>query len=86
MGWVMFAFGLATLAGPIGFFGLLATILWVLVAGIWMVRQGPPVPEHVTPLAGHHGYGLTQAGAGVVRFHGHSARSPRSTAYMHTCC
>jgi hypothetical protein len=54
MGWVMFAFGLATLAGPIGFFGLLATMLWVLVAGIWMVEQGPPVPERVTPLAEHH--------------------------------
>jgi hypothetical protein len=51
MGWVMFAFGLACLAGPIGFFGTLATILWVLVAGIWMVKQGPPTPERVTPLA-----------------------------------
>jgi hypothetical protein len=54
MGWVMFAFGLACLAGPIGFFGVLATMLWVLVAGIWMVKQGPPVPERVTPLAEHH--------------------------------
>ncbi len=53
MGWVMFAFGLATLAGPIGFFGLLATLLWVLVAGIWMVRQGPPVPERAAPRAEH---------------------------------
>jgi hypothetical protein len=54
MGWVMFVFGLACLAGPIGFFGLLATMLWVLVAGIWMVKQGPPVPEPATPLAEHH--------------------------------
>ena len=54
MGWVMFAFGLACLAGPIGFFGLLATMLWVLVAGIWMVKQGPPVPEGVTLLAKDH--------------------------------
>ncbi len=54
MGWVMFAFGLACLAGPIGFFGVLATMLWVLVAGIWMVKQGPPVPERVTPLAEEH--------------------------------
>ena len=54
MGWVMFASGLACLAGPIGFFGVLATMVWVLVAGIWMVRQGPPaVPERVTPLAEH---------------------------------
>ncbi len=48
MGWVMFVFGLACLAGPVGFFGLLATMLWVLVAGVWMVKQGPPVPDHVT--------------------------------------
>ncbi len=54
MGWVMFVFGLACLAGPIGFFGILATMLWVLVAGIWMVKQGPPVPERVTPLAADH--------------------------------
>ena len=54
MGWVMFAFGLATLAGPIGFFGLLATILWMLAAGIWMVKQGPPVPERATPRAEDH--------------------------------
>lgn len=52
-GWVMFAFGLATLAGPIGFFGLLATLLWVLVAGIWMVKQGPPVTESAAPRAEH---------------------------------
>ena len=41
-------------AGPIGFFGILATMLWVLVAGIWMVKQGPPVPERVTLLADQH--------------------------------
>jgi len=54
MGWVMFVFGLACLAGPIGFFGLLATMLWVLVAGIWMVKQGPPVPERAALLAEDH--------------------------------
>ena len=48
MGWVMFVFGLACLAGPVGFFGLLAVMLWVLVAGIWMVKQGPPLPEGAT--------------------------------------
>jgi hypothetical protein len=52
MGWVMFAFGLACLAGPAGFFALLAVALWALVAGLWMVKQGPPVPESMTPLAG----------------------------------
>jgi len=51
MGWVMFAFGLACLAGPVGFFAVLAVELWVLVAAVWMVKQGPPVPERVTPLA-----------------------------------
>jgi hypothetical protein len=50
MGWIMFVAGLACLAGPLGFFGVLATVLWVLVAGIWMVKQGPPVPDRVTPL------------------------------------
>jgi hypothetical protein len=45
MGWVMFVFGLGCLAGPIGFFGVLATVLWALVAGVWMVKQGPPVAE-----------------------------------------
>ena len=54
MGWVMFAFGLACLAGPAGFFGVLATLLWVLVAGIWMVKQGPPVPQYATPRAEDH--------------------------------
>ena len=54
MGWVMFVFGLACLAGPIGFFGILATLLWVLVAGVWMVKQGPPVPDRAAPLAEHH--------------------------------
>jgi hypothetical protein len=54
MGWVMFAFGLACLAGPIGFFGILATLLWVLVAGVWMVKQGPPVPDRATSLAEQH--------------------------------
>jgi hypothetical protein len=54
MGWVAFAFGLGCLAGPIGFFALLATMVWILVAGIWMVKQGPPAPERVTQLAEDH--------------------------------
>ena len=54
MGWVMFAFGLVCLAGPIGFFGILATLLWVLVAGIWMVKQGPAVPDRAVRLAEDH--------------------------------
>ena len=54
MGWVMFVFGLACLAGPAGFFGLLAVMLWVLVAGIWMVKQGPAIPERGPLLAEDH--------------------------------
>jgi hypothetical protein len=54
MGWVMFAFGLFCLAGPVGFFGLLAVALWMLVASVWMVRQGPPVPDPVTRPAAEH--------------------------------
>jgi hypothetical protein len=33
---------------------VLASMLWVLVAGIWMVKQGPPVLEGVTLLAKDH--------------------------------
>jgi hypothetical protein len=51
MGWVMFAFGILALAGPLAWFALLAQMLWVLVAGIWMVRQGPPVREREPELA-----------------------------------
>jgi hypothetical protein len=51
MGWVMFAFGIVSIAGPIAFFGILAVMLWVLVAGIWMVRQGPPARESERELA-----------------------------------
>ena len=54
MGWVLFAFGLACLAGPIGWFAMLATMLWVLVAGIWLVKQGPPVADRVTVRAEDH--------------------------------
>ena len=54
MGWVMFVFGLACLGGPAGFFGLLAVMLWVLVAGIWMVKQGPPASEDATLRAEDH--------------------------------
>jgi hypothetical protein len=47
----MFVFGLGCLAGPAGFFGVLATVLWMLVAGIWLVKQSPPVPDRATPRA-----------------------------------
>ena len=39
-GWVLFAVGLAALVPPISWFALMAALLWVLVAGIWMTLQG----------------------------------------------
>ena len=44
-GWVLFVIGIAALVPPISWFALLATMLWVLIAGIWMVVQGPPAVE-----------------------------------------
>jgi len=51
MGWVLFAIGIAALVPPISWFAMLATALWVLIAGIWMVVQGPPVVERAEPVA-----------------------------------
>ena len=44
-GWVLFVIGIAALVPPISWFALLATMLWVLIAGIWLVVQGPPAVE-----------------------------------------
>jgi hypothetical protein len=41
MGWVLFAFGICAAVPPMAFFAVLATFLWVLVASIWLVAQGP---------------------------------------------
>jgi hypothetical protein len=51
MGWVLFAVGLITLIPGISWFALLATLLWVLVAGVWMTRQGPPALDREQVLA-----------------------------------
>ena len=51
MGWVLFVIGIAALVPPISWFALLATMLWVLIAGIWMVVQGPPAVERAEPVA-----------------------------------
>jgi len=51
MGWVLFAIGIAALVPPISWFAMLATALWVLIAGIWMVVQGPPVVERAEHVA-----------------------------------
>ena len=45
MGWVLFAVGIAALVPPISWFAMLATALWALIAGIWMVIQGAPAVE-----------------------------------------
>jgi hypothetical protein len=50
MGWVLFVVGIAALVPPISWFALLAALLWVLAAGIWMTLQGPPAVE-VEPVA-----------------------------------
>ena len=55
MGWVLFAIGIAALVPPISWFAFLATLLWVLIASIWMVVQGPPAVEQAEPVpAGEH--------------------------------
>jgi hypothetical protein len=49
MGWVLFALGVVALVPPIAWFCLLGTMLWVLIAGIWLTVQKPPAvqPEPV---------------------------------------
>ena len=49
MGWVLFVIGIAALVPPISWFAMLATALWVLIAGIWMVVQGPPAVDKPSP-------------------------------------
>jgi hypothetical protein len=51
MGWVLFAIGIAALVPPISWFAFLGTMLWVLIASIWMVVQGPPAIEQAEPVA-----------------------------------
>ena len=43
--------GIVALVPPIAWFAMLATELWVLVAGIWLVVQGPPAIEQAEPVA-----------------------------------
>jgi hypothetical protein len=50
MGWVLFVIGIAALVPPISWFALLGTLLWVLIASIWMVVQGPPAVEQAEPV------------------------------------
>jgi len=41
MGWVLVVFGIAALGPPVSWFAFLATFLWSLVTGIWLVVQKP---------------------------------------------
>jgi hypothetical protein len=47
----LFVIGIAALVPPISWFAMLATALWVLIAGIWLVVQGPPAVERAEPVA-----------------------------------
>ena len=41
-GWVLAAVGVAALVPPLSWFALLGTMLWVLIAGIWLTLRKPP--------------------------------------------
>ena len=41
MGWVLVALGVVALVPPIAWFCLLGTMLWVLIASIWLTVQKP---------------------------------------------
>jgi hypothetical protein len=51
MGWVLFAIGIVCLVPPVAWFAFLGTMLWVLIASIWMVKQGPPAVERAPVVA-----------------------------------
>ena len=48
MGWVLFGLGIVALVPPIAWFCLLGTLLWVLIAGVWMTVQRPPAAQPQT--------------------------------------
>jgi hypothetical protein len=48
MGWVLFALGLVMLIPGISWFSLLGTLLWVLIAGVWLTRRGPSAATRET--------------------------------------
>jgi hypothetical protein len=41
MGWVLFALGIICVVPPLSWFAFLATLVWSLVAGIWLAAQKP---------------------------------------------
>jgi hypothetical protein len=48
-GWVLFVIGIAALVPPVSWFALLGTMLWVLIASVWMTVQGPPAVVQAEP-------------------------------------
>jgi hypothetical protein len=59
MGWVLFAVGVVALVPPLAWFCLLGTMLWVLIAGIWMTVQRPAAVQPEPVAASEHVSSLT---------------------------
>ena len=59
MGWVLVAVGIVALVPPIAWFCLLGTMLWVLIAGIWLTVRKPPAVSHETVAASEQVPSLT---------------------------
>jgi hypothetical protein len=52
MGWVLLVLGVAVLIPGLSWFALLATMIWVLIAGVWLTRQGlPALDRELAPAA-----------------------------------
>jgi hypothetical protein len=45
MGWLAFAFGVIVLVPPLSAYVITLIMLWLIVAGIWMVSEGPPARD-----------------------------------------
>ena len=59
MGWVLFAFGLVMLIPGISWFALIGTLLWTLIAGVWLTRRGPSAADRETAVTAEHVPSLT---------------------------
>jgi hypothetical protein len=59
MGWVLFAVGIVALVPPLSWFALLAVMLWVLIAGIWMTVRKPAAVQPASVAASEQVPSLT---------------------------
>jgi hypothetical protein len=59
MGWVLFALGVVALVPPIAWFCLLGTMLWVLIAGIWLTVRKPAAVQPASVAASEQVPSLT---------------------------